>query len=239
MIGAIPAKKAPKEYAVADFTESDFVEIISDKMFDVQMQYPLLGMENAVECCLVREEVYDRLIRAHALMPDGFKFRIFDAWRPLALQHELYEWYSKQIIQKYDLSGYSKEERDRFVQKFVSNPAADRTMPPVHTTGGAVDLTILDDSGKTLAMGTVFDEFSEKAYTAYFEKGHEDNIRDNRRLLYHVMTAAGFTNLPSEWWHFDYGDRFWGYYCGKPACYRGVFTKEEMYEGKWKEEFGQ
>ena len=43
-----------------------------------------------------------------------------------------------------------------------------------------------------------------------------------------VMTKAGFTNLPSEWWHYDYGDRFWAYYNKCSAIYEGVFTKEEI-----------
>ncbi|MCG4287414.1 D-alanyl-D-alanine dipeptidase, partial [Lactobacillaceae bacterium KNUT 0156] len=33
--------------------------------------------------------------------------------------------------------------------------------------------------------------------------------RENRRLLYHVMTQAGFTNYIEEWWHFDYGNQNW------------------------------
>jgi D-alanyl-D-alanine dipeptidase len=33
----------------------------------------------------------------------------------------------------------------------------------------------------------------------------------NRRLLHNTMTDAGFVNLPSEWWHFDYGDQLWAW----------------------------
>lgn len=78
-------------------------------------------------------------------------------------------------------------------------------------------------------MGTGFDSFSDKTRTDYYETNSIDlNIRNNRRILYNAMISAGFTNLPSEWWHFDFGDRFWGYYNNKPAIYEGVFDISEI-----------
>ena len=41
-------------------------------------------------------------------------------------------------------------------------------------------------------------------------------------MLYNVMLQSGFTNLPSEWWHYDYGTKFWGYYKKKDALYKGI-----------------
>ena len=89
--------------------------------------------------------------------------------------------------------------------------------------------------GRELPMGCGFDAFTDKTYAAYYEtaehvQGAEDEqVRENRRLLYYAMIDAGFTNLPSEWWHYDYGDRFWAYYMRKPAIYEGVFTREEIH----------
>ena len=37
-----------------------------------------------------------------------------------------------------------------------------------------------------------------------------------------MIAEAGFTNLPSEWWHFDYGDKFWAYFTGNTAIYEGI-----------------
>lgn len=147
------------------------------------------------------------------------------------LQHELYERYSKDIIRDFELEQCTDEQKELVIRRFVSDPVEDRDVPPVHTTGGAIDLTLLDESGSELEMGTGFDEFSDLTYTAAFENEKNRIVRDNRRLLYHIMTNAGFTNLPSEWWHYDYGDRFWAYYRQQPAIYNGVFSKEEMHEG--------
>lgn len=241
----IPDIADPKRYEKKAFVDSEFVEIKTGGRFDVQMQYPLLGMRHAEPQCLVRKEVYEMLLQAAARLPEGYRFRIWDTWRPFALQKELYEVYSRDIIRDFGLADRTEEERKAVIRKFVSDPVADRDVPPVHTTGGAVDLTILDENGRELPMGTAFDAFTDKTNTAFYEKvsqsaengddaedendAEDKEIRDNRRLLYHIMTEAGFTNLPSEWWHFDYGDRFWGYYKGKPAIYRGVFTREEIH----------
>lgn len=215
----------PEWYEERDFINSEFVEIKSDETFEVEMKYPLLGMENAVNHCLVRREVYERLLLAAKKLPMGYKLKIFDAWRPFALQKELYEKYSKQIIKDFELENCTNEQIQAVVRRFVSDPIGNRQVPPVHTTGGAVDLTIVDENGKELDMGSGFDEFSDRTYTVFYESEKNQEVKNNRRMLYHSMIEAGFTNLPSEWWHFDYGDRFWGYYTNKPAIYEGVFKR--------------
>ncbi|MEV1002288.1 M15 family metallopeptidase [Nonomuraea sp. NPDC050202] len=45
--------------------------------------------------------------------------------------------------------------------------------------------------------------------------------RANRRLLAQAMSAAGFTNYPTEWWHWSYGDRYWALTTGAPAAVYG------------------
>lgn len=249
-IRKIPHVEDPIRYERREFCDSAFAEITSSERIDVKMQYPVLGMKNAERRCLMRREAAQRLYEAARKLPAGYRFRIWDAWRPFALQHELYETYSREIIRDFHLEKTSEEERNAVIRGFVSDPIPDREVPPVHTTGGAIDLTILDADGNELDMGTAFDAFTEKTRTDYFETAQDVNssgetegknsskpamqnehyarIRDNRRLLYSLMTDAGFTNLPSEWWHFDYGDRFWAYYNNCPAIYGGIFTKEEI-----------
>ncbi|WP_244137038.1 M15 family metallopeptidase [Burkholderia pyrrocinia] len=31
----------------------------------------------------------------------------------------------------------------------------------------------------------------------------------NRHVLIAALTGTGFTNYPSEWWHWSFGDRYW------------------------------
>nr|MBQ8251870.1 M15 family metallopeptidase [Lachnospiraceae bacterium] len=226
---AVPETADPGKYTSAEFIYSEFVEIKNNDFFDIKMMYPLMQMEHAYKSCLVRREVYDRLKQAAQKLPQGYKFRLWDGWRPFALQKELYDVYATKIIRDFELADATKAQKNSVIRKFVSEPVSDKEIAPVHTTGGAVDLTILDAQGRELDMGTKFDEFSDRTHTAYYESERNIEVRQNRRLLYHIMTEAGFTNLPSEWWHYDYGNRFWAFYKKCPALYQGVFTKEELH----------
>lgn len=228
MRNAIPLQEEPKKFMLADFRNSSFVEIKNNDRIEVDMQYPEMKMTYAEKQCFVREEVYDMLLIAAGYLPRGYKLKIWDAWRPFLLQKELYQRYSLKIIEDFELQDCTESQKKNVIKKFVSEPVADVKTPPVHTTGGAVDVTITGPDGTNLDMGCEFDSFSNKTYSTYFELEKNELVRENRRLLYNVMTKAGFTNLPSEWWHFDFGDKFWGYYREQPAFYAGVFTKEKL-----------
>ncbi|MBQ7307126.1 MAG: M15 family metallopeptidase [Clostridia bacterium] len=223
----IPNVQDPKLYEKLEISNSKFVEIKNNEKFEVVMQYPLLKMDNAEERCFVREEVYQKLLIASNLLPKGYKFKILDAWRPFELQRELFYKYSEKIITEFKLQDKTKEEQNEFIKKFVSLPNKNVLVPPVHTTGGAIDLTIIDENGNELEMGTYFDEFTDRTNTNYFEDS-DLKIKDNRRLLYNIMTSVGFVNLPSEWWHYDYYDRFWGYYNNEPSRYEGIFEVKDV-----------
>jgi D-alanyl-D-alanine dipeptidase len=224
----IPRISAPSSDVPHDFINEKFVELTTDDRFEVAMQYPLLGMRAATSRCFVREGTYERLLVAAGKLPGGWRFKIFDAWRPFALQKELYELYSVGIIKKFGLSGQPIDRQREVIRQYVAEPNENVAMPPAHTTGGAVDLTLSDENGGELEMGTGFDSFRPEAATAALEEEGPSAARDNRRLLYEVMTSAGFTNLPSEWWHYDFGDDNWAYYSGSPARYAGVFTIGEI-----------
>lgn len=230
----IPETDMPKTYAFNDFDDSKFLEIKSNDLIIVDLKYPKMNLKSAINRCFVRDEVFHKIITASEMLPRGFKFKIFDIWRPLSLQRELYSSYSRKIIAEQNLKSLPENERDYIIKQYISKPRKSKILPPVHITGGAVDLTITDKNGNELNMGTDFDSFSPKAHTSYFEKNcfsaEDEMIRDNRRLLYDTMVSVGFTNLPSEWWHYDYGDRFWAFYNNLPAKYDGVFELEDIYE---------
>jgi D-alanyl-D-alanine dipeptidase len=182
--------------------------------------------------CYVREKVARLLCEASTMLPLGWKICIFDAWRPLKLQKLLYKKYRAKLKQKYP--NISEKELNRRVVKYVSFPSLDPTNPPPHLTGGAVDLTLVDKTGKKLEMGTEFDTFSRKAHTRFYEvklkkfgklKSQELLWLKNRRILFHLLSSVGFTNYPREWWHFDYGDQFWADIKKTKAIYGIIFPK--------------
>lgn len=85
---------------------------------------------------------------------------------------------------------------------------ADPKKGSIHSYGFAIDLGLLDRSGRELDMGTGFDDLSPLA-----EPRKEDEFLAagtlkaeqiaNRLILRAVMTEAGFLQLPHEWWHYD------------------------------------
>lgn len=229
MYEPIPHIATPEEYTNIHPTHCEFIRIVSNDKIDVRMQYPLLNFQHAIGDCYIRCTVYEKLLAAQRLLPEGYKIRVWDAWRPFSLQQEIFETYYKDIVENFALSDMPLQQQLNVISKYVSLPNDNRMYPPLHTTGGAVDVTLLDPLGNEVEMGTAFDDFSPKAHTGYFEENPFDpSIRENRRILYTCMTRAGFVNLPSEWWHYSYGDRVWAYYNNTPALYCGVYTTEEL-----------
>ena len=163
-------------------------------------------------------------VRHTRQLPKGYSLVILDAWRPISVQQALWDEF-RRIVSEGE-PGLGEEELDFKTSFFVSKPSYDIYSPSVHNTGGAVDLTLRDSGGHILNMGTRFDDFRETANTAYYEKpGLNEEIRNNRRLLYHTMLNAGFSNLPTEWWHYDYGTKFWAYFTGNTALYEGILER--------------
>ena len=192
------------------------------KVKPIYFMQELPGTEND---CKIRLRVAEKLCIALKSLPRGLTFMIFDSYRTVKTQQALYDNYCRKLRDEHPQ--WSEEILEKEVIKFVSKPSFDENNPFVHNTGGAIDLTLYDKrNSRELIMGTVFDDFSSRATTCYFEDiawGTEaKEIRNNRRLLYWCMIKAGFTNLPTEWWHYDFGDKFWSFYTGNPAIYKGI-----------------
>jgi zinc D-Ala-D-Ala dipeptidase len=88
-----------------------------------------------------------------------------------------------------------------------------------HPTGGAIVLTLIDNNGNELEMGTEFNaEPVETNYATYF---NAENIsaeaKKNRIILKNALERVGFVNYFTEWWHWSYGDKYWAY-CLKNNC---------------------
>lgn len=128
--------------------------------------------------CYLHEEAAKLLARAIALAADiGLRLKIFDAYRPTEAQWVLWN---------------HTPDPD-----FLADPR--RGSP--HSRGVAVDLTLIDRSGRELDMGTGFDAFTPLSHHANRDIG-ADAAR-NRHLLLGIMTAAGWDFYRNEWWHYQ------------------------------------
>lgn len=177
------------------------------------------GWVDATPDIWVRKGVYDRLvIAANALMP-GYRLVLLDGWRPKTLQQFLFDKFHGEIAAANPQMSAAEIENETL--HFVARASDDPTRPSPHITGGAIDLTLADETGQVLDMGSAFDETSDNSWTAATVPP-EAAMR--RKHLLDAMHHAGFTNLPSEWWHFDYGNWIWAWYSQRPDALYGPIS---------------
>jgi D-alanyl-D-alanine dipeptidase len=158
--GAIPDAVLDIRYATAD-------------NFTGKQLYP-------VAHCKLRRAVVARLAKAaRALRAQDRRLLLWDCYRPLSIQRELW-----------------KRVPD---PKYVADPAVGSK----HNRGAAVDVAVVDRKGKPVALPTRFDEFTVAAHRDHALVGDSGA---EARALEKAMTDAGFVPLATEWWHFDAPD---------------------------------
>ena len=138
------------------------------------------------ETVAMLKKAQENLEKAHP----GYHLLIYDAARPLSKQWELWN----------TLTEYSPEKRRTYV--------ADPKEHSIHNYGSAIDLTVADETGKPLEMGTKYDFFGEMAYpkeeARLLKAGKlSQKAIDNRLILRKAMKSAGFMPIEYEWWHFN------------------------------------
>lgn len=86
----------------------------------VDSRYYKERYSNAMKECYVRETVAQQLCKASEMLPLGWKIVIFDAWRPVALQLQIFEKYKAKLKNKYP--EYPAHRLNQEVQRYVSFP---------------------------------------------------------------------------------------------------------------------
>lgn len=174
----------------------------------------------------------------------GLELIVLDAHRSPVTQNILFAAFKEQFFEKIGCARSSQngtnteiiakkrefydKQATEFAVEFCSNaegfsPSDSRTWT-IHSTGGAVDVYLLDKkSGKVVDMGEeYFDNPKPITNTGYYEKMKDEELlpnqkgfRDARRVLYNAMTSSGFVNYGYECFHYSYKDPYW-------ACVKGV-----------------
>ena len=119
------------------------------------------------------------------------------------------------------LTDAARRER---VLTYWAPPSEEPARPPPHSTGAAINLTLVDAGGVVVNMGSPFDEPTERSHPDHFAGATDASGQEahaNRQLLAQVMRAAGFVGHPQEWWHFSHGDRAWAREHDLPAARYG------------------
>jgi D-alanyl-D-alanine dipeptidase len=143
-----------------------------------------------LEKCYLRPEAAKMLADAQRILKKehpGLSLLVLDCVRPRNIQRKMWALVKGTNLQQY---------------------VADPDKGSIHNYGAAVDLTVCDESGKEIDMGTPFDFFGDLAQPRLEEKFlkekklTEEQIK-NRMILRKAMKEAGFIPLEIEWWHFN------------------------------------
>lgn len=128
--------------------------------------------------CLLRKSVAEKLSQVQTtLETQKLGLKVYDCYRPLSVQKRMWQ---------------IKPDPN-----YVANPANGSR----HNRASAVDVTLVDRTGKEVEMPTRFDEFSDRAHRDYNNLSRV--AKQNRQTLEQAMVKSGFVPLQTEWWHFD------------------------------------
>jgi D-alanyl-D-alanine dipeptidase len=170
----------------------------------------------------VRQGVLDALLQAQDRLTQaqpGWRLQIFDAYRPIPVQqfmvdHTLATLARDRGHDPAQLTDDTRRELMAAVTQFWAIPSMDPATPPPHSTGAAVDLTLVDGADQPVDMGSPIDEVSPRSHPDHFAQSTEplDQLAHrHRQILAEVMATAGFQQHPNEWWHFSLGDQLWAW----------------------------
>ncbi len=169
-------------------------EIALDLRYATRDNFVGKAVYGGLDCAWLRREAAEGLRRAAAWLAErrpGWKLLVLDALRPQRVQEQLYA-----------------ELADTPLAIYLAHPERGS----IHSFGMAVDVTLLDEAGRELDMGSGFDEMDVVSHPEFeAELLAQGRLRPeqlvHRGWLRAAMREAGFHGISTEWWHYDFGDR--------------------------------
>ena len=132
----------------------------------------------------------------------GFRLKIFDAYRPQKAVEHFLRWAADpgDVRMKAYFYPYM-DKKDVIPQGYLAEHSG-------HSRGSTVDLTLFNMASQQDAdMGGTFDYFGERSHPDY--PGVSAAQHANRMFLQGLMLKHGFHPLDSEWWHFTLENEPW------------------------------
>jgi D-alanyl-D-alanine dipeptidase len=154
---------------------------------------PIDGYE-APRCLLSQAAAAALAEVARDLAPRGLHIKAFDCYRPTRAVANFVRW-ARDLK---DTSGKAEfypdvDKRTLFRDGYIASQSG-------HSRGSTIDMTLANDDGRELDMGTPFDFFSPKSWPA--DSTVTPKQHANRMLLATAMRRRGFRPYDREWWHF-------------------------------------
>ena len=145
--------------------------------------------------CLLTEPAANALAEvARDLAPRGLVVKVFDCYRPARAVADFVRWARDPRDQAAKAEFYpAVDKRTLFRDGYIASRSG-------HSRGSTLDLTLARAGDGELDMGTPFDFFSPKSWSA--DSSVTADQHANRMLLKAAMQRRGFRAYAQEWWHF-------------------------------------
>lgn len=207
-------EKLSTSYPIKDNKEIlvDVVKLFKKKKINI-FYTPPKEIAKIKQGLFLRKTAASLLLDAAKTLPSGYVFKISEGYRPLWFQRMEFETIHQSFIKKHPK--WSKKRIWEETTMYIADPK----LSPPHASGGTFDLTIAKANGKEIDMGIKLNSVSVKSNT--FNKNLTKKQKQNRLLLFETLTNKGFVNIPSEWWHYSYGDQYWAIFNQKPYAIYG------------------
>ena len=176
-------------------------EVIPDVLLDIRYfsSFNFIGKRidgyEEPAAILTREAAQALKEASREAMEQGFRLKIYDAYRPQKAVDHFVRWAKDPEDIRMKAFFYPELEKTEIIpQGYIAEHSG-------HSRGSTVDLTLFDmKTEKEVDMGGTFDYFGELSHPDYTDI--TDEQYENRMILRNAMTKHGFKPLAEEWWHF-------------------------------------
>ena len=151
---------------------------------------------------LTREAAQALKEASREAMEQGFRLKVFDAYRPQKAVDHFVRWAKDPEDIRMKAFFYPELEKKKIIpQGYIAEHSG-------HSRGSTVDLTLFDmATQQDVDMGGTFDFFGKLSHPDY--SGVSEVQHANRMLLQSLMVKHGFRPLETEWWHFILENEPW------------------------------
>ncbi len=144
----------------------------TDRNFTGDIQYP-------INICMIQKDTALKLKKAQEIFQkDGYSILVYDAYRPYSVSVVLFNIIKNPI--------------------YIADPVAN---PSRHNRGAAVDISLIDSTGKEVEMPSAMHTLDSTANRS--NKNMSPEARRNMDYMTEVMEQCGFLKYEYEWWHFN------------------------------------
>ncbi len=191
----------------------DFLALAPNPKLLLAPQHPVFDFPRVH---LLRERVAHMILEAALALPDGLRLQIVEGYRPIEVQRAHFKHSLGEARKR--MPNASEEEILVEAGRYSAPP--DAPTPPPHTTGGAVDLEIVDESGERIDFFSPL-TLEDMRGARMDSDAISQTAKDNRALLRSVLEPTGLTSYVDEWWHWSFGDNGWALRVGAPCALYG------------------